>query len=395
LNKIQIQCSTIALKKSEILSIIPDSVKRSLSLQDKDYESKLKPYTLCHEGQARPSIFDSTGKKSIVMQWSKDTVRGFISKLKSGLQFFAGHNPTNDNQSNTVLGSLVAFSERIINGSLSAIGIGYFPNSESVRDMDVISAEFDVLNAGMREINGVIEVAANAIGEITGLALGSRANGMKPAFPMAESLQVQAFEFIKEEKGEKKLDRKELLETLTIDEIKNVVRNKELRITQVFDANSIFEVEETENGEKRFKTNDSSANKWLKDHLKDFTIVPKSKLDAIGDLDKKYKELEKSYQDAKPHYIKSIGNEKFSEYSKAKNLEANKDKLSFVENKIRKGLDKFNGSDKDLEKYIEEIGNEASTDYEEYIVKGRNGFQPINTGLPSIDALPEPNSFKL
>lgn len=385
MNKIQIQCSSIALKKDEMLSLIPDSVKQSLSAYDKDYESKLKPYVLCHEGDARPSVFDSTGKKSIIMRWTRDTVRGFMNKLRTGLQCFNGHNPTNEEQTNPRLGQLAGFGEKIINGILSAIGIGYFPNFELVKEMDVISAEFDVLNSGLIDNNGIIEVLGNAIGEITGLALGSRVNGMKPAFPGAESLAIQAFEFT-EIKEKPKLERKDVIDTLTIDEIKSVVRAREWRPTQVFDANSILKIEELEDGSKRIKSSDDSLNKWFKDHLKESAIIPKSKLDGNSELQKKYAELEKNYAAAKPAYLKNIATEKFNSLAKSKNLDQNEKKLLFVKNKVEKSIDKFSGSDKDLDKHIDDIANEAITDFEElYKAANTSGFTPIIGAPPATN----------
>jgi len=398
MNKIQIQCSAVALKKAEMLALIPDNVKTQLSSYDKDYESKLKPYVLCHEGEARPSVFDASGKKSIVMRWTKNTVNSFLSKLKTGLQFFDGHNPTNELQVNTVLGQLIAYGSSVVNGALSAIGIGYFPNSESVKDMDVISAEFDVLNEGLQDNGGIIEVLGSAISEITGLALGSRKSGMSPAFPGAERLAVQAFEFIKEEKnnGDKILTKEEILNSLSIEDIKNVVRSRELRPTQVFDVNSILKIEETDEGSRKIKSTDDSLNKWFKDHLKDNVIMPKAKLETYSELEKKYSTLEKTNKEFQPYFLKSKGDEVFQELAKAKNLAQNPKKLSFIENNVKKNLDKFNGDISLLNKYVETQVDDYSTVFEDAVkALNESGFQPISTGSPANAAPPQIDNYTL
>lgn len=394
MKKIQIQCSSIGLKKDELLALIPDSVKSQLSTHDKDYESKLKPYVLCHEGEARPSVFNASGKKSIVMKWTKDTVNSFISKLKTGLQFFDGHNPSNDLQINNVLGQLVAYGSKVVNGALSAIGIGYFP--ESVNDMDVVSAEFDVLNEGLIDNGNFIEVLGNAISDITGLALGSIKAGMRPAFPGAEALQVQAFEFIKEENKieETKLTKEDILNGLSIEDIKSVVRARELRPTQVFDVNSILKIEETEEGSRKIKSTDESLNKWFKDHLKDNVIMPKTKMENYSELEKKYGALEKSYGEAKPHFVKSKASEFFQEISKTKNLSQNPKKLSFIESSVKKNLDKFIGDVNLLNKYVESEVDTYSAVFEE-AVKALNDNSPSTLGIPALNTAHPQDNFTL
>jgi hypothetical protein len=395
-NKLQIQCSSIALKKEELLAIIPNEVKQQLSVFDKDYESKLKPYTLCHEGDAKPSVFEGNSRKSVIMRWTKDTVRGFISKLKTGLQFFDGHNPTNDNQSNKVLGTLVAFGEKLINGVTSAVGVGYFPNPNN--DMDVISAEFDVLTEGLIDNGSFISVVSSAIGEITGLALGSRKAGMKPAFPNAESLFVQAFEFIPNEEnknGEKILTKEEILGSLTSEDVRRLVKEREWRPTQLFDAGNIFKIDENEDGSRRIKSSDDSLNKWFKDNLKEAVILPKTKIETFRELESKYTNLEKSHTDAKPYFVKSKANEAFSEVSKKHNLEQNEKKLAFVKGNVEKNLDKFNGDISLLNKHIESEVENYSTIFEEAIKSiNQNGFQPLSAGSPAAHNAVIPNNDK-
>jgi hypothetical protein len=128
----------------------------------------------------------------------------------------------------------VATIEKEIGGRLNHIVIGHFPNSQDVKNMDVVSMEAVVDT----DENNVV----TAIRNISGIAMAS-SDKESPAFPGAVRLaQIQAFENVNQE-GET-LDNSNLLEKekkmeITFHDIQKAVKEMNVFPHQLFNEDTL------------------------------------------------------------------------------------------------------------------------------------------------------------
>jgi hypothetical protein len=122
-------------------------------------------------------------------------IRRIADKLKAGTKFFIRHGEgTNSHDGREAVGEIVSTYTKEIDGRLSTIAIGHFPDESVVQDMDICSIETDVFIA--REDEGIV----GDIDEVSAVALESSERD-SPAFPGATRLaSIQCFDSGKEEK---------------------------------------------------------------------------------------------------------------------------------------------------------------------------------------------------
>lgn len=190
------------------------------------------------------------------MFWPKAVIHRLADKIKEGLKFFINHNKDNSHDNRTSVGEVLSSFTKELNGKLSNIIIGYFPDKNVVKDMDVCSMEADI---DLHD-DTIVEDVEN----ISGIALGN-SNSSSPAFPGALRLNaIQCFENTQTNPGEE-------VKPMTFDEVKTAVKSMNIRPWQLY---TLDEFKEDRNLAKIFEENTnlkteverlSGENKTIKD----------------------------------------------------------------------------------------------------------------------------------
>jgi hypothetical protein len=182
------------------------------------------------EGKAKPII------------WTKQAIQKLQTKIKKGLEFFVGHNSDNSKQGRSKVGSIIDSFLDTVDGKLSNIIVGHFPNPKSVEQMDMDSMEADL---ELYEYGDTYIV--NDVQDLTAVALGS-SDEQSPGFIGAKRLaMIQCFtdSKIKENfSGEEKkmaLEYSQLKAEVTLDQIKQLITDRQIHPNQLFNENSIKE----------------------------------------------------------------------------------------------------------------------------------------------------------
>lgn len=175
-----------AFSQNEIISRIPENVFNEIKAKDKHPFFQL--YSVCHEGTSKPKVL---GKGYKPITWLRESIQSIKNVVKKGINFFAGHNTTNENQDKKILGEVIHAFEEMIDNKLHFCTIGYFPpeTREEAKKLDICSqeAEWNLIESGGQLI-------ADTCSKITGIALGN-SQYQQPAFEDAKRLvYVQAFE---------------------------------------------------------------------------------------------------------------------------------------------------------------------------------------------------------
>jgi hypothetical protein len=262
-----------ALSEQEIFNLVPNDILNEL--KKRDAHPFLQAYIICHEGISNPKILGDTSRP---IHWTRQAVQSIKDIVLKGVKFFTGHNKDNSTENREALGEIIYDTQKEIDGNLSHIVVGYFPDKNKVLDKDICSQESEW---------NFIELAGNWIADkvhkLTGIALASSKDSL-PAFQNAKRLgMVQALE---DDKGkEKKMDLticsfSELLQELkkrhiepsqmfSIDEIKSekayssiIKTDKDLK--ELEDTKKKAIDLETEN--KTLKTEKESNAKLIKEH---------------------------------------------------------------------------------------------------------------------------------
>jgi hypothetical protein len=109
---------------------------------------------------------------------------------------------------------------------MSAIVVGYFPEEQKVRDMDICSMETNIMTGGAEDS------IVNDLEDISGVALGS-SRETSPAFPGAIRLaSVQCFEEKNKSGGEPPPG--EGVKTMTFDDVKKAIKDMNIFAWQLY-----------------------------------------------------------------------------------------------------------------------------------------------------------------
>lgn len=174
------------LSADEIMELIPKEVLGKI--KTKNATPFFQAFSLCHEGTSKPTLLGDTARPISWTRRAIQTIKGLVTR---GVKFFIGHNSDSSTEGRESVGEIVADTQREINGKLHHIIIGYFPDKERVRELDVNSQEavWDLIETGA----GLV---ADKIQKLTGVALAD-SRKEQPAFSEARRLGfVQAFEQI-------------------------------------------------------------------------------------------------------------------------------------------------------------------------------------------------------
>ena len=234
-------------------------------------------------------------------------------KIKEGTKFFVGHGKDNSHDDRIEVGEVVSSFTKEINGRLSDVVIGHFPNKESVKEMDVCSIEASVdIDEASYYVDDVNDVSA--------IALGASAID-SPAFPGAVRLAaVQCFE----EPATKTPERETKMD-VTFRDVQDFIKERNVFPHQLYNAddlkndrefNQLFAVNE------ELKTKNETLIKELDDAKKASTEAEaKVKLSSAKDRFEEFipKDLtakQKTFilSRFKPEAIAELDDDKIKEY---------------------------------------------------------------------------------
>ncbi|HDY87479.1 MAG TPA: hypothetical protein ENH82_05095, partial [bacterium] len=182
---VQIQASVANLSADEIAQAIPPEIMQKIKAANQS--PYFQAYSLAKEGMSKPRVIGE-GQKQIA--WPRKAVETLGTVIKTGLQFFFGHNSDNSTNGRRSMGQVVGKIAKNIGGALNQIVIGYFPNRSEAEKNNICSIEADV---EMTDIPGGMSIAEKVI-SITGIALANSTQE-QPAFAGAVRLgSLQCFE---------------------------------------------------------------------------------------------------------------------------------------------------------------------------------------------------------
>jgi hypothetical protein len=213
--------------------IIPTSTLETIKKTDE--HPFFQAYSIAHEGVSNPTNLDLEQKP---IRWFRKSIQSIKNAVLKGLKFFIGHNDDNSTDNRESVGEVVADTQRVIDGKLHHIVVGYFPDRERVENLDICSQE-----STWNLWDYAKEYVAGALDKITGIALSdSRVD--RPAFSGAKRLGlIQAFEPVRAgagEKGEKKME----LQTVPTDEIVRELKRRQTKPTELFSIDEIKGLDE-------------------------------------------------------------------------------------------------------------------------------------------------------
>lgn len=164
------------------------------------------------------------------MTWTRAVVQRLAEKIKTGTKFFIDHgHGTNSHEDRDAVGEIVVSYTDTIEGRLSNIAIGHFPDEDKVKEMDVCSIEAEVYT-DEQSIVGDID-------EVTGVALGS-SDTDNPAFPGA--LRLGAVQCFTNADDSGKEDNEEMgKEKIVFDDVRTAVREMNIFPSQLFDLDAV------------------------------------------------------------------------------------------------------------------------------------------------------------
>jgi len=250
------------------------------------------------------------------MYWPKSVIHRLAEKIKEGIKFFINHGKDNSHDNRESVGEVLSSFTKEINGRLSNIIIGYFPDKNIVKEMDVCSMEADI------ELHD--ETLVEDVDNISAIALGN-SNSSSPAFPGALRLNaIQCFEEPKPNSGEED-------KTMTFNEVKDAVKNMNIRPWQLY---TLDEFKEDRNLAKIFEENTNlkaenerltGENKTIKDTSADAirkTAIAEAKTNLnkivkdAGLTERQRNYIDKIFDPEKLEDLSETGLNKFIEESK-------------------------------------------------------------------------------
>jgi len=214
------------MAESEIIELVPPEVQARIKRTDKN--PLFRAYAVAHEGFSEGQI---VGSGSIIKKWVTSAIQKIYTHLQAGLKIFHNHIEDNRHEGRTVIGELVAKKMQQLKNRLTAIAIMYIKPAFAALPLDVASIEADItldhLDHG--KIRGV------NVDNVTGIALGNSAVD-RPGFPGAELVgEFRAF-----------IDRSQIqmegdVEKITIGEIKALIKEEEIKPSDLFTAAQLTE----------------------------------------------------------------------------------------------------------------------------------------------------------
>ena len=150
------------------------------------------------------------------------------SLVKTGTKFFVGHNNDNSTNNREPMGEVVTSFTKEVNGLLSNIVVGHFPEESNVDSMDIISMEANIDTDMYNNVENVVG--------LSGIAMGSSQTD-SPAFPGAKLMAaIQCFEE-EPDKNKPNLEKEHKMPTFA--EVQTFVKEHNVHPSQLYNEKQI------------------------------------------------------------------------------------------------------------------------------------------------------------
>lgn len=323
-----------SLAKSEILDMVPADTLARIKQTDKKPEFRI--YCVGHEGTATAQELNFGQKLQKAFRYIKNIIIKLSDKLTLGTPIFNRHIDTNEHIGREQIGELVGKGLKFMKDKLSALAAIYVYPQYRKMSLDVASIEADIEYIPKSKN----EAEVLNIDKITGIALSS-SEVDKPAFPGASLLGIiQAF------------TKKEGDEKMTIEEIKDAIKEGSFKITDLFTMEEIAGSEPAKKAKQTEYEHAKRIEKSLGDEREKVITLTKQLEESQGKV-KTFNEKINSAQ-VKSLFEQSVEVRKFDDKEKAfieKNLGSFKSEKEGDE--LKQDFDKF------LDNQLKEFGEYA------------------------------------
>lgn len=215
---IYIQATEPKISREEILDQLSEAIKAKVV-----GKGQLRAYTLAHEGITHPKIVGGGVER---INWPRKIIEKVKDLVTTGTKFFVGHNSDNSTSKRPDVGEVIASFVKEINGVLSNIVVGHFPNKEDVSDLDVVSMEAKIDTDMYNNVEDIIG--------LSGIAMGS-SHTESPAFPGAKLMAaIQCFE--EPDKNKPNLEKEK---PMTFAEVQTFVKEHNVHPSQLYNIKQI------------------------------------------------------------------------------------------------------------------------------------------------------------
>lgn len=309
--KIWIQALELSMTPDEIKKNIPKDILASI-----EGKGVIQAYTLAHEGKSQPRVL---GEGSQILNWTKAVIRRLSQKIKAGTEFFIDHGQgTNSHTGRNPVGKVLASIVKEINGRMSNVIIGHFPDQNIVDKMDAVSME-----AGI-SVSEYDHSLVDDVTDVTGIALAN-SDVNSPAFPGALRLSsIQCFDSADENKNLEK-EKIKMGDSITFQDVQTFVKEHNVWPHQLFNESHL-------RGDREFnKVYESNTaleleNKKLKDDIEverklNIETKKEAQTATAGDrlkelLPKDLTDKQKTYitKGFKPDKLKDLSDDTIKEY---------------------------------------------------------------------------------
>lgn len=291
-------CFQYRLSEDKILEMIPADILTNI--KKKDSHPYFRAYVLAHEGESSPRVIGEGGVK---ISWTRKAIQSMKSFIKRGIKFFKGHNEDNSTKNRASLGEVVASKEIEIDGKLSNVVVGYFPeqNKEIVKKNNVISME-----AYWSLIKKSGKVIADKMLKLTGIAMGN-SNIERPAFKGSKLIgAVQAFENNDKE-------NKRSMENITFADVKRAVHDMNIFPHQLYEPEKL--------------KNDNMVKDLLKEKDSEITKLK----EELETRTKESEKIQKQFQELETNQLKFTAEKRYKKLIEESGKELTDKEKSFVE----------------------------------------------------------------
>lgn len=285
---------------------------------------------------------------------SNQTIDHITKKIKIGTPVYASHRKINqsEDERKDLVGEVVykttAFYKNFYVGIVGII----------ITNLDLFrSKNFDAIS--LEAINSKVDFTKNEIIDFDIKAFALAESDKNPphgtlAYKIDE-MQLYKNNITKEQKGGANMSE------ITFEDVKEYIRKKGLKPSDLFDSYSIIGHIEIENGKISFEGGDSRIIDILNKKLKKHNLVDEESYKTLRERSEKYLEIEPEYKKYKEQYLQMRKVELLNDYLQKNNID---DKLKAF---INKNIDSLNINDE----------NEIGTSIQNFIKTQEEKFKEI------------------
>ena len=340
---VYIQLEIQNMAASEMLQNIPPDMLEEIKRTDP--HPVFEAYKVAHPGESKSYI---VGLGTKVLKWFGNILETIKGKIKSGIPVFYLHGKDNSHGGRQPIGRIVA---TVQNFADEVVSIVYRFKDFLHLDTDIASFEAPLHINEDESLQGH-EVQPHELGDITGLALANSAEA-KPAF--ARATKTAYMQCLTKEK--------KMSDDIKLEDVLGFIEEKKIKPSQLFDDDTIMEVEAVKQEIASRKGNDNLYNENLR--LKAQLATEREKNETLkAEYDEKIKErdtkitateLEKAFDTELTKREKLTDKQK--EYLKKKKASLQPKEGVEIETTLNSYFDEQIKEFDELQKYFNETGN--------------------------------------